>query len=120
MMEDWVDDCWRDMDMATMVLSGDEFKEASMRPHEVAVVGYAGPQSGRKIRTYTESRGLDLAVEGRCHFSVRAPTKCRGSLQSCSSEIGDFSARQKHTYYAAIAKRNSDRLKHTTVFKSCW
>jgi hypothetical protein len=87
MMEEWVDDCWNDMEVQIMALAGNDFKHLALTPYN----------SNSKTLTC-------LTKEDAALHSAR-------SKRRDDARMGSMHMRGARTFshYAALAKRNSER-----------
>ena len=87
MMEEWVDDCWNDMEVQIMALAGNEFKHLALTPFNSSTT------------LLTCSTKEDAALH-----AIRSKRRDDARMSSMHMR-----GARTFSHYAALAKRNSER-----------
>ena len=95
MMEEWVDDCWKEMEVQIMALTGDDFRHRALAPYDANRI--AGPAADASAEAPTGHDATDANFRSRRRSDTRAVRSTRS-----------------YSHYAALARRNSERCAPTT------
>ena len=112
MMEEWVDDCWMEMEVQMMVLDGNEFKHLALAPYDAA------------SRKRTECRGASAEDEGT--DTAFGPVSGSGAharrrADPAGPQVGSRArgGSRSYSHYAALARRNSERCAAMVLIFAC-